>query len=75
MNTSSLKNKKLINYLTKYPLFTSKYLNYQDWKKAYDLFYKKEQKNKKIYEEIKNLKLNMNKSRKIYTWNHLIHFY
>lgn len=73
--SNEISNTILINYLTSYPLFTSKYLNYMDWVYASKLFYKKEHKNPKVYEEIKTLKLNMNKDRKDFTWDHLRNFY
>ena len=65
----------LIEYLNKYPLFTSKYLNYIDWKIAFNLFYKKEHKHPFGLKKIKFLKLNMNKNRKIFTWDHLNNFF
>ena len=65
----------LINYLTSYPLFTSKYLNYMDWVYSSNLFYKKEHKNPIVYEEIRTLKFNMNNGRKVFTWDHLKNFY
>jgi len=70
-----ISNTILINYLTSYPLFTSKYLNYVDWAYASNLFYKKEHKNLIVYEEIRTLKLNMNNGRKVFTWKHLENFY
>lgn len=37
--SSFLSNNYLIEYLSIYPLFTSKYLNYVDWVKGFNLFY------------------------------------
>lgn len=78
-------NMILINYLTKFPLFTSKYLNYLDWVKALDLFYNKRVKglkraknipiNSLILKEIRIIKSNINKNRKIFIWDHLKNFY
>ena len=78
-------NMILINYLTKFPLFTSKYWNYLDWVKALDLFYNKRVKglkraknipiNSLILKEIRIIKSNINKNRKIFIWDHLKNFY
>jgi hypothetical protein len=73
--TNNVSNDILIDYLTHYPLFTSKYLNYLDWVRAYKLVNEKKDKNPEIYKEIKNLKLNMNKNRKIFLWEHLTNCY
>nr|QCQ69113.1 LAGLIDADG endonuclease [Powellomyces hirtus] len=77
ITTSSSKcNLILSNYLTRFPLFTSKYLNYMDWKYASELYYIKEHLNNiVISDKIKNIKLNMNSHRKTFSWSHLIHFY
>ena len=63
----------LISYLNKFPLFSSKYLDYLDWLKVFDLFKNKEYKNNIIY--IQNIKMNMNNRRTFFTWNHLQKFY
>lgn len=75
ITTSNIKSNLIqIKYLTNYPLFTSKYLNYKSWKTAYEIFQLKE-KNSLCYEKIKNLKLNMNKSRTNFSWKHQNNFY
>lgn len=73
--SNNVSNDILIDYLTSYPLFTSKYLNYLDWLHAYQLVNEKKHKNPKIYNEIRMLKSNMNKNRKIFLWEHLNKFY
>ena len=76
ITTSSYKsNKLLIDYLTKYPLFTSKYLNYMDWVCGLNLFYNKSKNKATILKMIKIIKRGMNKKRKNLTWDHLINFY
>jgi len=74
VRTVNLKgNLNLINYLNKYPLFSSKYLNYKDWIKVLKYFELK--KHTKSIEEIINIKLNMNDKRKEFNWDHLHNFY
>jgi hypothetical protein len=61
----------VINYLTAFPLFTSKYLNFLDWKSAFELFYEKEENQiedpvigrsraKKLYSNVNHLERNEN---------------
>jgi len=61
----------LTNYLDLYPLLSSKYLNYLDWKLALLIKYN----NKPISNinkiDILKLKMNMNKKRTYYNWDHL----
>ena len=77
-------NIKLENYLNKYPLFSSKYLNYKDWLKVLEL--------KKIaaasvrstvgtkydadfLDKVVQIKDGMNNKRTIFVWDHLQGFY
>jgi hypothetical protein len=68
--TSKISRTILINYLTEYPLYSSKFLNYLDWKKGSLL----QMSNRNLTIEQKSiifsLKNNMNKQRTVYTWNH-----
>jgi LAGLIDADG endonuclease len=61
----------LINYLDMYPLLSSKYLNYLDWKLGLLIKYN----NKPLSDinkiDIFKLKINMNKKRTYYNWDHL----
>ena len=67
----------LIDYLTKYPLFSSKHLDYLNWLNIIEV--QKESKNKTKTIEYSNfilkLKKNMNTSRTIFNWKHLDNFY
>lgn len=71
VNTSNNQsNLILINYLNTFHLLSSKYLDYKDWEKAYHLFSQKLYKNPVHYEEIRELKLNINKNRTCFSWSH-----
>jgi len=71
VGSSYLSRSIIIKYLTIYPLYSSKYLSYFDWKEASII----KTKNKVLSEEEKNiilnLKLNMNNKRTKFTWDHL----
>ena len=71
--TSYLSIVAVIDYLTRYPLQSSKRLNYLNFKKA--SLIKMSNKNKILSIEQKNiifdLKENMNRKRTFYSWNHL----
>ena len=79
VKTQSIKcNDLLINYLTKYPLWSSKFLNYSDWLIAIDLFkkvYNTKNKSEEVFNEIKIIKGGMNEKRVKFTWDHLLKFY
>lgn len=71
VNTSNNEsNLILINYLNTFPLLSSKYIDFKDWEKAYSLFSKKFYKDPIYFEEIRRLKLNMNKNRTHFSWLH-----
>jgi hypothetical protein len=65
----------LENYLSVYPLFGIKYLDYIDWLKVLSLFKNGEHKNKTGIEKLNFIKLNMNDKRTIFIWDHLKNFY
>lgn len=67
-------NIKLESYLDKYPLFSSKFLNYKDWLKV--LEHKKIIKYDTDYiEKIIEIKNGMNNKREAFIWDHLQRFY
>jgi len=87
LRTVSLKtNLLLVDYLNEYPLFGSKFLDYNNWKEILNLFNPKfnysclqkascslrEQEN---IDNILNIKSNMNDKRTVFSWNHLNRFY
>jgi hypothetical protein len=63
----------LIDYLDKYPLFSSKYLNYLDYMQVVDLIKNKKHKENSLF--INNIKKNMNNKRTVFVWDHLQKFY
>jgi hypothetical protein len=68
-------NVKVIKYFNTFPLFSSKYLDYSNWKMVYDMQKKKLHltlEGLKICEEIKR---NYNKKRSKFSWDHLNNFY
>ena len=68
LRTSSIKsNLKLKEYQDIYPLYGSKYLDYKDWIHILEQF--KEGANK---EKIVKIKLQMNKNRTLFNWDHII---
>lgn len=71
--TSLVGNIVLKNYLIKYPLFSSKYLDSKDWMEVLNYFENKE--HKKKYNEIIQIKSSMNDRRTFFHWNHLKNFY
>lgn len=78
-----ISNKKgtlvIVNYFDKYSLFSSKYLNYNDWRSVHNMLdIKKEHigENKlDVYKKVKDIKNRMNKKRLVYNWDHLNNFY
>ena len=68
-------NIKLVNYLYEYPLFGSKFLDYNNWKEILNLFNPKFKYSQENIDKVLNLKSEMNDKRTIFTWNHLNKFY
>ena len=76
VRTTSLKgNLILVKYLDKYSLFSSKYLNYKDWRKVLTYFENKTHTKEESIKCIIGIKSNMNNQRKDFNWNHLSEIY
>jgi hypothetical protein len=76
VRTNSLAgNLVLISYLTSYPLFGSKRLDYFDWCQSVELVAKGNHKTTQALTSMKQLKINMNNNRTFFTWEHLVDFY
>lgn len=76
VRTTSLQgNLILCNYLEKYPLFGTKYLDSKDWVKVVNIFKKGEHKSKTGMEKIIQIKSLMNDKRTNFVWDHLQDFY
>jgi len=71
--TSLSKLNNLILYLNNYPLLTAKRNDYNDWLKVYFLIENKKHLIKEDKLFIKQIKLNMNKQRKLFNWDHLVY--
>jgi len=67
-------NIKLESYLNKYPLFSSKYLNYLDWLKILE-FKKLGKYDQSFLDKVITIKNNMNNKRTFFVWDHLQGFY
>jgi LAGLIDADG endonuclease len=69
--SSRQSTKNVVNYLDKYPLFSSKYLDYKDWKKVVLLILNNKhytEEGLKITDSVRN---EMNRKRTYFEWYHL----
>lgn len=62
----------IINYLNKYPLFSSKYLDFNDWKEVVFLIFEKKHNIEEGINKTESVKNSMNRQRTKFTWDHLI---
>ncbi len=69
--TSPAKLKTLINYLDTYPLFSSKLLNYLDFKFCVNLMLSRKHLTEQGRDNIKTIKIGINRKRTYYNWDHL----
>lgn len=68
---SSIRSQELVkNYLNKYTLYSSKYLDFKDWCKIIDINNSKEPK-KDIILKATKIKSGINNKRIIFTWSHI----
>ena len=61
----------IIDYITKYPLYSSKYLDYKDWKKIAELVIESTQYSEEGIALTENVRSNMNRQRTVFSWDHL----
>lgn len=77
-STSKLGAIEVIKYFDKFPLFSSKYLDFLSWKEAHNLIVKNAHHKKYGLEgvnKITKLKNSINNNRSEYSWLHLNQFY
>lgn len=58
-----------------YPIFSSKYLNYKDWRKVLEYVENKNHTNPESIKTIIEIKSKMNNKRIEFNWDHLGKFY
>jgi len=76
IRTTSLNGNLILeNYLNRFPLFGSKYLDYKDWIKVLDKFKSGQFKHKSNIEEIFLMNSCLNETRTFFTWDHLNKIY
>ena len=73
--TSVHTNAKVIKYFETFPLFSSKYLDYLDWKTIHKMQEKKLHLTPEGWKICEEIRQNYNKNRHKFSWNHLNHFY
>lgn len=69
--SSKISLKIVINYLDKYPLFSSKYLDYKDWKKVALLILDSKHLTEEGLVITDTARNNMNRQRTFFNWDHL----
>ena len=62
---------RIMNYFERYRLYTSKYMEYKDWKIVAEMIIKGEHYSEEGLRIVKEIKGRMNRNRKEYNWNHL----
>lgn len=74
--TNLIGNTELSNYLSNFPLFGAKYLDYLDWLEVLNIFKNNKHKNKRLQlDNIISIKSGMNDNRTMFNWDHLQNFY
>nr|AFD95918.1 intron-encoded LAGLIDADG endonuclease family protein [Talaromyces stipitatus] len=69
--SSKLSLNLIVNYLEKYPLFSSKYLDYKDWKKIVLLILENKHYTEQGINETEYVRNGMNRKRTYFNWDHL----
>jgi len=69
--SSKLSLEIIVNYLEKYPLFSSKNLDYNDWKKIVLLIFEDKHYTEEGINKTDSVKNSMNRQRIKFTWDHL----
>ena len=69
--TSKLSRELLISYINKYPLLSSKRLDYLDWLEAHQLVNNQMYKDLEGTHKLEQLKQGMNSNRTVFNWTHL----
>jgi len=71
VRTSSVTTNKILrNYIDKYPLYGSKYLDYKDWCQILSYFEKETHWQNVV--EISQITSQMNQYRTVFRWDHLV---
>lgn len=65
----------VIHYFKKFPLWSSKHLDFLNWEKAFNIILNKKHNQPEGLSEIKQLKSTMNNKRIEFSWKHLDIFY
>jgi len=65
----------ILTYFKSFPLYSSKYLDYKDWREAVDLILKNDHYTEQGIIKIDFLKSNMNLKRTYFNWDHLHNLY
>ena len=73
--TSVNTNAKVVDYFQKFPLFSSKHLNFLDWRKIHEMQAKKLHLTPKGLQICETIKSNYNRNRRTFSWDHLNNFY
>lgn len=72
ISASSTKSRVIIvNYFTRFPLFSSKRLNYLDWLACHNLIVSKNHTTQEGRDQALKLKSGMNSKRTYFNWDHL----
>ena len=65
----------LCSYLNQYPLFSSKYSNFKDWSRAFQVFKNSKRKTAEKIKQIIDIKSGMNTEKSFWNCDHLKNFY